>query len=178
MLETERIYMRKWQESDAPALYELAKDPEVGYPCGWPAHTSVENSLDVIKNVLDGPECYAVVEKGTDRLLGSIELMVNGSTDIIKEADECELGFWIGKEFWGRGLIPEASKELMRHGFEELGMNKIWCRYFIGNEKSKRTQEKLGFVFQYTGYDIPVSMLGETRDEEINLITKEQFYAK
>ena len=51
---TERLILRPWQESDAERLFEYAKDPEVGPIAGWPVHTSVENSLDIIRNVLSG----------------------------------------------------------------------------------------------------------------------------
>ena len=57
--------------------------------------------------------------------------------------DECELGYWIGKPFWGQGLIPEAAKELLRYAFEDLGMRAVWCGYYEGNEKSRRVQETL-----------------------------------
>lgn len=90
-----------------------------------------------------------------------------------EQYDECELGFWIGKPFWGRGYIPEAAAELIRRGFEELGMNKIWCGYYDGNIKSKRTQEKLKFVFHHTYNEIPVSILNEVRIGHTNCLTKE-----
>ena len=62
-LETERLILRPWMEADAESLYEYAKDPDVGTPAGWPAHKSVEESLDVIRNVFTGIECYAICEK-------------------------------------------------------------------------------------------------------------------
>ena len=63
MLETERLLLRKWTEEDANSLFEYAKDPEVGPAAGWPPHRSREESLDVIRNVLNGRECYAICEK-------------------------------------------------------------------------------------------------------------------
>ena len=60
ILETERLILRPWEEADAEECFRYAADPEVGSPCGWPAHTCVEDSRNVIKNVLNGPECYAV----------------------------------------------------------------------------------------------------------------------
>ena len=51
-LETERLILRPWSEEDAQDLYVYAKDPQVGPIAGWPPHTSVENSLEIIKNVL------------------------------------------------------------------------------------------------------------------------------
>lgn len=61
--ETQRLILRPWRESDAQALYEYAKDPQVGPAAGWPPHTSVENSRKIIRDVLSAPETYAVVLK-------------------------------------------------------------------------------------------------------------------
>ena len=60
ILETNRLILRHWQESDADILFEYASDPDVGPIAGWPVHESREYSLDVIRNVFNGPECYAV----------------------------------------------------------------------------------------------------------------------
>lgn len=170
MLETKRLILRPWRESDAQSLYEYAKDPEVGYPAGWPAHTSVENSREVIRNVLSVPETYAVCLKdGT--AIGSMSLKLKGSTDMTDREDECELGYWIGKPFWGQGLIPEASRELLRHAFEELNMRAVWCGYYEGNEKSRRVQEKLGFIYHHTTENVEVRLLNEKRTGHASLLT-------
>mgnify|MGYP000944523832 FL=1 len=174
---TERLILRPWKESDAESLYKYAKDPAIGPIAGWPPHTSVEESRDVIKNFFCGQECYAVCLKTDNIAIGCIELKLNGNTDLTKRDDECELGYWIGKEFWGQGLIPEASRELIRHGFENLNMNVIWCGYYDGNTKSKRVQEKLGFVYHHTCNEVPVPLLGETRIAHTNYLTKEQWLA-
>lgn len=54
-METERLILRPWEEADAEDLYEYARDPEVGPIAGWPVHKSVEDSLEVIRNVLAVP---------------------------------------------------------------------------------------------------------------------------
>ena len=174
MIETERLILRPWREDDAEALYKYAGDPDVGPPAGWPPHTSVENSRDIIRTVFSAPETYAVCLKdGTP--IGSIGLMLSGSTDMTNREDECELGYWIGKPFWGQGMIPEASKALLRHAFEDLGMRAVWCGYYEGNEKSKRVQEKLGFVYQYTTEGLEVTLVNEIRTGHTNLMTKEHW---
>ena len=146
ILETERLILRPWLEDDAEELYKYASDPDVGPPAGWPPHTSVDNSREIIRNVLSRQETYAVcLKEGTP--IGSIGLHLNGHTDMTERDDECELGYWIGKPFWGQGLIPEASRELLRHAFEQLGMRAVWCGYYDGNEKSRKVQTKLGFVY-------------------------------
>ena len=139
-LETKRLFLRPWKESDYESLYQYAKNPDVGPIAGWPPHQSLEESRDVIKNVFCGQECYAVCLKADNIAIGCIERKLNGHTDMTERDDECELGYWIGKKFWGQGKIPEASAELIRHGFEDLNMKIIWCGYYDGNEKSRRVR--------------------------------------
>ena len=74
MIFTERLILRPWTEEDAELLYPLAKDPDVGPAAGWPAHTSVENSRQIVRDVLAVPETYAVVLAATGELLGRIGL--------------------------------------------------------------------------------------------------------
>ena len=174
MIETERLILRPWQEQDAEDLYTYASNPEVGPPAGWPPHTSVDNSRESIKNVLSKPETYAgCLKDGTP--IGSIGLHLNGSTDMTDRDDECELGYWIGKPYWGQGLIPEASRALMRYAFEELGMRAVWCGYYDGNEKSRKVQTKLGFVYQHKTEGLEVRLMNEIRTGHCNLMTKERW---
>lgn len=175
ILKTERLVLRPWKEEDAESLYEYAKDPDVGPIAGWPPHKNIEESLDAIKNILNGAECYAICERENNKAIGAIELKLNGHTDMTERDDQCELGYWLGKPFWGKGYVPEAAAELIRHGFEELGMTTIWCGYYDGNRKSKRVQEKVGFVHHHTCDDVPVSLMNETRVGHTSCLTKEQW---
>lgn len=173
--ETERLILRPWEESDAESLFEYASDPDVGPIAGWPPHKSLEESLNVIKNIFTGAECYAICEKSSDKAIGAIELKLNGHTDMTENDDECELGYWLGKPFWGKGYMPEAATELLRHGFEELGMACIWCGYYEGNAKSRRVQEKLGFSYHHSCDDVFVPLMDEVRIGHTNYMTKEQW---
>lgn len=175
IFETERLILRPWEETDAKDLYNYASSPEVGPMAGWPVHTSVENSLEIIRGVLSAPETYAVVPKDVGHAVGSVGLMIGKSSNIGVPDNEGEIGYWIGVPFWGQGLIPEAANEMLRHGFMDLGLNKIWCGYYDGNEKSKRVQEKCGFVYQYTRENIPCSLLDEIRTEHITCLTKDSW---
>ena len=77
--------------------------------------------------------------------VGSIGLMIGSASNIGILDTDAEIGYWIGVPYWGQGLIPEAVREIMRHGFNDLNLEKIWCGYFEGNTKSKRVQEKSGY---------------------------------
>lgn len=175
MIETERLILRKWTEADAESLYKYAKDSDVGPITGWPPHKSKDESLNIIKNVLNGAECYAICEKENGKAIGSIELILNGYTNKTDKNDECELGYWLGKPFWGRGYMPEAAKKLLEHAFDDLCMSTVWCGYYDGNNKSKRVQEKLGFIYHHTCYDTAVPLLNEVRIDHVNIMTKEHW---
>lgn len=172
-IETERLILRKWTIKDAESLFAYARNPKVGPIAGWPPHKSIEESKNIIETVFCGAECYAICEKENGMAIGAIELKLKGHTDRTEREDECELGYWLGEPFWGRGYVPEAAEALLKRGFEELGMTTIWCGYYDGNEKSKRVQEKLGFVQHHTCQAVPVPLLKEFRNEHINVMTKE-----
>lgn len=170
ILYTKRLLLRPWEFSDAESLYEYAKDPAVGPIAGWPAHTSVENSRDIIRNVLSAPETYAVCLRGSDRAVGSVGLMVGKYSNLDLPEEEGELGYWIGVPFWGQGLIPEACEALICRAFAELHLQRLWCGYFDGNERSKRVQEKCGFIYHHTNRDVLVPLTGETHTEHISCL--------
>ena len=174
-LETERLILRPWEEGDAESLYEYAKDPAVGPIAGWPVHTSVENSREIIRDVLSADETYAVCLKKDNRAIGSIGLISPAQSHTALGADGLEIGYWIGVPFWGRGLIPEATERLIRHAFEDLGCSALWCGYYEGNEKSKRCQEKTGFTFHHVEKDKPCELMGDVRTEYFTRLTKDEW---
>ena len=156
-------------------MFNHAKDPNVGPAAGWPPHTSVENSREIIRDVLSANETYAVCLKENGKPIGSVGLKMGTATDMTDRDDECELGYWIGRQFWGQGFIPEASRQLLRHAFEELQMQTVWCGYYDGNTKSRRVQEKLGFLYHHTTEGLEVSLLGEIRTGHVMIMTKEMW---
>ncbi len=175
MLNTTRLILRPWKESDAQSLYEYAKDPLVGPAAGWPVHTSVENSRQIIREVLSANETYAVTIKGDDKAIGSVGLLIGDKSNLNINAGEAEIGYWIGTPYWGKGYIPEAVQELMRHAFEDLGISALWCGYFDGNEKSKRVGEKCGFKFHHTEENKPWPLINAFKTQHITCITKEEW---
>ena len=175
LLETKRLVLRRWNEDDAGDLYKYAADPAVGPIAGWPAHQSIDESRYVIRNVFNGKEAYAVCLKEDGKAIGAIELKLNGHTDMTDRDDECEMGFWLGKPFWGQGIMPEAVKEMLRHAFEDLRMSKVWIGYYEGNTRSKRVQEKCGFRYQYTSENVDVPLMREKRTGHVSLMTKTEW---
>ena len=175
ILKTERLILRPWEEADAESLFEYAKDERIGPVAGWPVHTSVENSREIIRTVLSAPETYAVCLKEDGRAIGSIGLMIGGRSNSPLPETEGEIGYWIGVPFWGRGLIPEAAREIIRRAFADLGLQTLWCGYFEGNDKSRRDMEKGGFVEHHTCKDVYWRAMDDVRTEHITRLTRERW---
>lgn len=172
ILETERLILRPWKPEDAGSLFEYAKDERVGPIAGWKVHTSAEDSENIIQTILMVPETYAVCLKNDNKAIGSISLRIGEKSDFNIPDNEGEIGYWIGVPFWGQGFIPEAVRELLRHGFVDLQLDTIWCGYFDGNIKSKRVQEKCGFIYDHTKKDIYWKITGDIRTEHITKLPK------
>lgn len=175
ILETERLILRPWELTDAEYLFQYASHPDVGPIAGWSPHTSVENSREIIENILSAPETYAVVLKELNHPVGSIGLMIGSASNMGISDTEGEIGYWIGVPFWGQGFIPEATRKIMQHGFEDLGLQRLWCGYFDGNNKSKRAQEKCGFTYHHTTNNVPCAIEGLLRTEHITCITRQEW---
>ncbi|MCR5557867.1 MAG: GNAT family N-acetyltransferase [Butyrivibrio sp.] len=179
VLETDRLILRGWKEVDAASLFKYARDERIGPAAGWLPHKDEDYSRAVIRVVFSKEEVYAICLKGREKEpVGSIGLTLKGSQERPLGDNEAELGYWIGVPFWGQGLVPEAAKEVLRHGFEDVGLERVFCGYFDGNEKSKRVQEKCGFKYHHTNPDTRVIMLGETRVEHFSVLTREDFFAQ
>lgn len=173
--ETERLILRPWTEDDAESLFEYAKDPAVGPIAGWPVHTGVENSREIIREVLSADETYAVCLKEDNRAIGSVGLIPPAQSHTKAGDDEIEIGYWIGVPFWGKGLIPEAVRKLQEHVFLDLGCSAMWCGYYDGNVKSKKCQEKCGFTYHHTEENKPCVLMGDVRTEHFTRITKDEW---
>lgn len=175
VLETKRLLLRPWADADAAWLYHLAGDPEIGPRAGWPVHTDEADSLRVIQGALGAPETYAVVLKERGLPVGSIGLKTPDvrMEHLPEDALQLELGYWIGRAFWGRGLTPEAAQLLLRRGFEELGCAVIWCAHYDFNDQSRRVIEKCGFHYQLTKET--TNLLGVTHPTLFYALTKEEW---
>ena len=172
-METQRLILRPWTENDAESLYNYAKVPAIGPIAGWPPHTSVENSREIIRDILSAPETYAVVLKETNEPIGSVGIMfADGVHSADMQDGDAEIGYWIGVPYWGQGLIPEAVQRLLKRCFVELDVKRVWCGHYDGNIKSRRVMEKCGFKYHHTE-EGKTSPLGDIRTEHFTLLTRE-----
>lgn len=167
---TERLILRPWSEDDARDLYKYAKDPIIGERTGFLPHESADDSLDVLRTRL--MNCYnrAVCLKKNGKAIGSIGLIGGNS-------GSSEIGYWLGKRFWGRGLIPEAVRRVVVYAFDSLDIDKLFCGYFEGNDNSRRVSEKCGFTYSHTERDKLWAATGKIVTEHFTVLDRAAFEA-
>ena len=175
ILETKRLLLRPWEEADAKDLYRYACDPQVGPPAGWQPHTSVENSRQIIEDILSAEGTFAIVIKANGpQPVGSVGVF---RTDAVADREEPEIGYWLARPFWGHGYAPEAVQYLLRCCFAKEGTRRVWCAHYAGNDKSRRVIEKCGFTRQFIReQDVPA--MGERRLTYYYAIRREEWRQK
>lgn len=177
-LTTERLVLRPWRMDDAEALFSHASDPDVGPAAGWLPHASIDESREVLEHILMVPETYAITLRDSptpDEPVGSISLMVGTESGLAIGDDQAELGYWIAKPLWGKGLAPEAVREIMRHAFCDLGLVAIWASHASTNDRSRRVQEKVGLRRQRSIRNRPRRVVGDYVTDDVNWITREEW---
>ena len=147
-IETERLILRPFKESDLADFYEYASVEGVGERAGWKHHESIDESRNILDNFIKEDKDFAICLKENGKVIGSFGVMEYGLEDKLTEFDGYvgrEIGFVLSKDYWGQGLMPEAVKAVMDYLFEELDFDFLLCGYYNFNEQSKKVQEKCGF---------------------------------
>lgn len=145
IMETDRIYLRRWLESDAEALYKYASDPEVGPLAGWPAHQSIEESRQVLSEIFNNDTTWAIVLKETDEAIGAMGYFTHDTSNIPIGVNDCEVGYWVGKPHWNKGICTEALRLMLDYCKNVKHFDNIWSDHFTGNPASGRVMVKCGF---------------------------------
>lgn len=144
-IETKRLTLRPWEESDAEALFKYASDPEVGPRAGWPPHKDIEESTTIIRDVFSCPTMWAVELKTTGEVIGCVGYLPSDACNLEIGENEAEVGYWIGKPYWNMGICTEAMAAIVDYCFNVLGLEVLWGDYFTDNPSSGRVMRKLGF---------------------------------
>ena len=144
-LETERLILRPWTMDDVDDLFAYAQNPKVGPAAGWKPHESREESEEIVKRWTTSTEVWAIEEKASGRVIGSIGLHNDGARSNPRTK---MIGYVLREESWGRGYMPEAVRRMTRFAFEELCMDTLSIQHFEFNTQSRRVIEKCGYKFE------------------------------
>ena len=148
-LETERLILRRFAADDAEEMYNnWASDPEVTEFLTWPPHKSPELSRRLLEDWVSRYEDggyfqWAIQLKDTGAVIGSI-----AAVKLNEETGAAEIGYCLGRAWWGLGLMPEALKAVMDYLFDVVGLNRIAACHDANNPKSGRVMEKAGMKLE------------------------------
>src|SRR5437762_3334688 len=143
-IQTDRLDLRTFVESDIPELVPLIGAREVAVTTLRIPHPYEErHAKEFLASAIEENELRLVIRLRRDgRLCGGIGLHPDD------QHQRAELGYWIGVPFWGSGYATEAAQAVVRYGFEELKLNRIYAAHFSGNDASGRVLQKLGMRYE------------------------------
>ncbi len=143
-LETERLKLRPYTEADIAELLPLIGTREVAATTLRIAHPYTEQDARAFLELARDPErmWLAVTLRSDGRQIGGIGLRID------LQHQNAEIGYWLGVPYWGQGYATEASREMLRYGFEDLKLNRIHASHFKHNPASGRILKKLGMLYE------------------------------
>ena len=145
-IETDRLLLRPWLESDAGSLFKYASDPEVGPRAGWPPHKSEAESREVIRTIFHNDTTWAICLKETSEPIGAMGYMSSAGNNLPSRDGEPLVGYWVGRPYWNRGICTEALQMMLGHIRKDTDISSLISSHFIDNPASGRVMEKCGFV--------------------------------
>ena len=147
-VKTERLILRKITVDDVDDMYEYSSDENVTEYLTWSPHADKTYTLEYINYLQSRYRSgdffdWGVVVKSNNKMIGTC-----GFTRFDYVNNSAEIGYVLNSAYHGMGLAAEAASEVIKFGFEKLGLNRIECKYIIGNNASRRVMEKLGMSFE------------------------------
>ena len=149
-IETHRLRLRPFRAEDAPAMFRnWASDSAVTEYVTWKTHASEQETAGITaaweKQSAEDPAFYqwAIELKAIGEPIGSISAI-----HIDEAVESAELGWCIGRKWWGAGIMPEAGAAVIAFLFDQVGLNRVAARYDARNAKSGRVMQKLGMTFE------------------------------
>ena len=146
-IETPRLILRPWRETDLEDFFEYASVPDVGEMAGWKHHRFIEESKMILDSFIGHKKTFALELKESGKVIGSLGLEEMDPDPLEGERLGREIGYVLSKDYWGRGLMPEAVQAVIDYCFDVLHLDYLTCGHFTRNDRSRRVIEKTGFTF-------------------------------
>ena len=149
-LETERLILRPMRMSDARDLFAYAQDPEVSRHVLWDTHRSLGESRQFLRGALrqyrrGQPSSFAITLKDSGRMIGTIGFMW-----LNLDHQSAEVGYSLSRDYWNRGIMTEALRQVVAFGFERLRLNRIEAQHEVDNPASGRVMAHVGMQYEGT----------------------------
>lgn len=172
MIQTERLFMRRFALDDLEALHSWCVKPNVGSHAGWKPHETLADSERVLRDFMEGDEVWAIGEKASGRLIGSCGL----HRDHKRMNDRVRmLGYVLDDNFWGKGYMTECAKALTDYGFRVMQLDLISVYHFAENDRSRRVIEKCGFRREGLLRQARRLYDGRVEDDVLYSLTREEY---
>lgn len=148
VLETERLRLRKLSIRDASDVFEYASVPEVAEHVTWEYHRNISDSMHFLRIMIQQydegmPSPWGIVHKEQGRLIGTIGYHVWSPQNAF-----AEVGYALSKDYWNKGLMTEAFREVIRFGFERMKLNRIEATCKLVNSASEKVMLKCGMQYE------------------------------
>jgi [ribosomal protein S5]-alanine N-acetyltransferase len=140
VIETERLLLRPFRLEDAAEVQRLCSDPRIAAGTLAIPHPYPDGAAEewIARHPSDGSDTFAIERKEDGALVGAIGLRLE------PEHRRAELGYWIGVPYWGQGYATEGTEAVLRHGFHEHDLNRVYAFHFTVNPASGRVLQKIG----------------------------------
>ena len=172
VIETERLILRPFKQSDLDDFFEYTSVEGVGEMAGWKHHENKEKSQSILDLFINEDKTFAIVLKENNTVIGSLGVEEYGMEQALSEFFDYkgrEIGYVLSKDYWGKGLMPEAVKAVIDYLFNVINLDFLTCGYYEFNSQSKKVQEKCGFK-PYRKLMME-TRLGTTEQGILNLLT-------
>lgn len=168
IINTKRLVLREIHITDAEDMFEYSKNPNVGPNAGWKPHQNIEETIGIINAIfLEKDGIFGIVYN--NKMIGSVGLI----DDPKRENPNAKmLGYALGEEYWGQGIMTEAANAVVKFGFEEMKLDLISAYCYPFNKRSKSVIKKLGFEYEGTLKLCEKLYNGKTYDNECYYLLK------
>lgn len=145
---TPKFTLRPFRESDAESIVKYANNPKIAANLtdGFPNPYGLDDAKKFLTMAIQNEPYTIFAIEINGEACGSIGIFVQ--SDIHHKSAEC--GYWLAEPYWGKGIIPEAIKQIVDYGFRTFDIVRIYARPFSFNNASQRVLEKAGFTLEAT----------------------------
>ena len=149
-IRTERLLIKTPEIDDKFELTQLINDKDV---IKWLSDTPFPYTLNHAEEFIERSQQEALKQESYNFMIFQDKKMIGGIGLSEFNNKSCQVGYWLGKKYWGNGFATEALKSISDFGFGELNLEKIYAAYKIGNEGSIRVLAKCGFEYSRKKYE-------------------------